>query len=158
MRNEFSKGLDYNAGSDGLDALNAGKEQQRNGCTKCLNALSNFWYRYGPLNSSVSYIKKRYDSSVTSFFVLFRFLFLMSLLIALAYGYLLINHMVQTKDFSKTCLYNFIPCFLLYNSFSSGEAFGFTITLLSFLGVGFIFCLYQLVIQDRQTRIEAYLL
>lgn len=27
-----------------------------------------------------------------------------------------------------------------------------------FLGVGFIFCLYQLIVQDRQTRIEAYLL
>lgn len=158
MRNEFSKGLDYNAGMDGLDALNAGKEQQRNGCTRCLSAMSNFWYRYGPLNSSVAHVKKNYDSSVTSFFVLFRFLYLLSLIIAMAYGYLLINHLVQTKDFSTTCLYNFVPCFLLYNSFGSGEAFGFTITLLGFLCVGFIFCLYQLVIQDRQTRIEAYLL
>jgi hypothetical protein len=90
--------------------------------------------------------------------VFFRFLFLLSLIFAAIYGYLLINHFIITKDFSKPCLYSFLPCFLLYNSFTKQESLTYTITLICFLGIGIGTCLYQLVTQDKVRRIQAYVL
>ena len=56
------------------------------------------------------------------------------------------------------CLYSFVPCFMLYNSFHPSEALGYSITLIVFLGICFSACLYQLIVQDKIRRIEAYLL
>jgi len=50
-------------------------------------------------------------------------------------------------------MFNFVPCFLLYNSFSKTESLAYTITLICTLGIGFATCLYQLVTQDRVKRI-----
>jgi hypothetical protein len=75
------------------------------------------------------------------------------MIFAALYSYLLVAHIVRTEDFSKMCMFNFVPCFLLYNSFQTTESLAFTITLISTLGIGFATCLYQLVTQDRIKRI-----
>jgi hypothetical protein len=129
------------------------------GCwNKMVAAMSKMWLEWGPLNSTVGSIQKRYDQSVASYFVFFRFLFLLSMIFAGIYSYLLIVHIINTKDYSTFCLYSFVPCFLLYSSFKTSEYLAFTITLISFLGIGFAYCLYQLVTQDRIKRVQAYVL
>jgi hypothetical protein len=65
---------------------------------------------------------------------------------------------VITKNFESICLYSFVPCFLLYSSFSADEAYPFAVTLVTFLAVGVSACIYQLVVQDRTRRIQSYLL
>ena len=159
MRQEFSKGLDF-ANNDlaGLDDMLKSNNSSAGCWAKFLASMTYFWQEWGPLNSTVTSIQKRYDQSVASYFVFFRFLFLISMIFAAIYTYLLVAHIVRTEDFSKTCMFNFVPCFLLYNSFQKTESLAYTITLISTLGIGFATCLYQLVTQDRIKRIQAYVL
>ena len=56
------------------------------------------------------------------------------------------------------CLSGVIPCFLLYDNFSSTEQLGYIITVISFLGIGIGACIYQLVTQDKVRRVQAYIL
>jgi hypothetical protein len=69
-------------------------------------------------------------------------LFLLSLLFSAIYTYILVNHIVKTTDYKTKCLYNVVPCFLLYNTFGKSENFAYTITLVVFLGLGIGTCLY----------------
>lgn len=66
----------------------------------------------------------------------YRFLFLVSLVFAGVYAYLIIKHIIITQDYGTKCLFNIVPCFLLYNSFTSDERLAFVITLIVFTGLG----------------------
>jgi hypothetical protein len=46
----------------------------------------------------------------------------------------------------------------LYNSFTANEALIFTSTIIAFIGIGIVACLYQLITQDRIRRVKAYIL
>ena len=143
MRQEFNKGLDFaNKDLAGLDDMVKADNSSAGCWTKFVASMSNFWKEWGPLNSTVASITKRYDQSVASYFVFFRFLFLISMIFAAIYTYLLVSHIVSTEDYGKFCMFNFVPCFLLYNSFSQDDSLAFTITLICTLGFGFGYCLY----------------
>lgn len=103
-------------------------------------------------------MQKRYDKAISSYFVFFRFLFLVSMVFAAVYGYLIVKHIVITTNFSQTCLYSIVPCFLLYNSFTSDEQLAFVITLIVFTGLGIFLTLTQLIANDRLRRVQAYLM
>ena len=144
MRSEFNKGLEYaNADPSGLDDMMKSTLGNRaNCCTRCTGSLMRLWAQYSPLSNTVTTMQKRYDKAISSFFVFFRFLFLVSIVFAAIYAYLIIKHFILTSDFSSTCLYNIVPCFLLYNSFSSEEQLAFVITLIVFTGLGISLTLF----------------
>lgn len=144
MKAEFSKGLDYANNDTGtMDDLLKTKDGKPLGrCTRFFNILTRLWNLYSPLSASVTRIQKRYDKAIASYFIFFRFLFLISLLFAAVYSYLIVKHIINTSDFKSVCLYSFVPCFLLYNSFTPDESVAFTSTLISFLGIGIGFCLH----------------
>ena len=65
---------------------------------------------------------------------------------AAIYSYLTVKHLILTSgNVTSTCLYNFVPCFLLYNSFSNQEALAYLCTLVTFLGLGIGACMQQLL-------------
>lgn len=135
------------------------KNGQERACASCIKlylTIRRLWNRYGPLSYKITQIRRRYDRSIASYFVFFRFLFLLGMLMAGVFAYLLINHAVKTTDYDSKCLYDIVPCFLLYNTFTNSEALGYSITLVVFLCLGVMSNIYQLVSQDRSRRIHHY--
>lgn len=146
MRKELNKGIDHidEGGSMSFDHLS--KSQHKGGCClACGKGLKQAWARWGPLSSKLTHIQRRFDRSIASYFIFFRFVFLLSLLQSAIFGYLLINHFIQATDYDSLCLFDVVPCVILYNSFTKDEALGYSFTLLFFLAVGVVVCLYKLV-------------
>ncbi len=106
---------------------------------------------YSPLGSAVISFQKRYDPSIASFFVLVRFLMLLSLLTCMIYSYLLISHLlVQGLDFKTKCINGNLNCFLLYSSFKHSETLAYIVTIGVSLIASSICNIYLLAFYDRQ--------
>jgi len=80
----------------GLDDMLKNNNNNAGCWTKFVASMTQVWQEWGPLNSTVASITKRYDQSVASYFVFFRFLFLISMIFGAIYSYLLISHIVTT--------------------------------------------------------------
>ena len=105
--------------------------------TKLSGKFERLWMIHSPLARQTTSLQKSYDPSIASFFVLIRFLTLLSILTCMIYSYLLINHLfTKGLDFNKKCINGKLNCFLLYSSFDPDDTLAYILT----IGISIISC------------------
>jgi hypothetical protein len=87
-----------------------------------------------PLNKNIAKIQAHYDKSIEGYFVFFKYLVGMSVLVAIMYSVLLSRHLINLKySYSELCPGMFkMPCFLYYSRFDSGSDTYYSLTLILF--------------------------
>jgi len=93
------------------------------------------------LNRDVAYIEARYDKTITTFFLFFRFMVNFSLITALGFLYLVIAHSSTYDGSFKEWCDGFYPCAAFYSRFSSDHKIAYALTLFLFVVVGYMLCI-----------------
>ncbi len=99
-------------------------------------------------------ITNNYDKTIVGFWQMFRFVYIFSLFIVLAFAYLCINHgLFYPESFSEFCGGN-MPCFLLESRFAYHERARYATTIFAYCIVGMSVCIYQLIQLDYQSKYQ----
>lgn len=122
------------------------KVKVRNKCQIYYDQILAFINKMTPLRKHISYVEARYDKSITTFFIFFRFLFNFSIITALGFLYLCIDHGINYARFDdhwKELCDSVYPCGFFYARFSSSSKLSYSVTMFTFSVVGYFICLYQ---------------
>ena len=125
-----------------------------NGATGFASAVINsFLIKLTPFKSDIRKISSHFGSSVASFFIFYRFIFLQSILIASIAGIFTIFHitsMIKRKlTIEEIILSNgFLPKFMMYSSFTSNERVYYSAVVLSGLFITFFVLINKYIRED----------
>ena len=105
-------------------------------------------------------ITLRFDKSVASFFLLFRYLLDYSLVFVLVFIPLLfiqIQEAIEDGTIGSICSkHSYFPCFTLHSAFKKENALAFSVTMFCFLVIGLFGFMYRWTKYDRTMRENQY--
>jgi len=127
------------------------KAQQKSFWNRVVDSVLNFISKFTLLKGSLKRIEAQYDKSISGYFEFSKFLVNASVFILLLYLYLIVSHLVNyTGSYFAIC--GVSPCWLTYSSFTTDEAFGYSLTLIGFVLVTVFASLFKWVRSDAKRR------
>ncbi len=148
------------------ESLDAEIYRRKGQCAYCCGKIWKFFQVFIPLKNDLKFIKNRYDNAISSFFEFYRFLFTSSLVAAIVFLYLVIQHLVGYSGSYSSLLNSVYPTFALFSSFTpdvvdssgnattSNESLDYVVILFVYCFVLFVYSMQKWVRFDKGVRLS----
>ena len=154
MRKELVMGIALVEGE--MNEFGGRQASEKRWFQKIIDGIEKCFMKFIILKGDVKRIESIYDKSISSYFGFYKFVANLSILILAIYSYLLVSHIMKfSGSLSSVC--QGTPCFTLYYSFSSSEAFVYTLTLICLIVATLIVSIGKWIRADKlRNRTEIY--
>ena len=136
------------------NGVSAADNLYENGATMFASAvIKAFLIKMTPFKNDIRKITSHFGSSVASFFIFYRFIFLQSILIAIIAGIFTVFHILSMieREFSvKEIIFSngFLPRFMMYSTFSGSERVYYSAVVISGLFITFFVLIDKYIRED----------
>lgn len=112
-------------------------------CKRFYEYLEYSFDRLVPLESDTRKIGLRYDKSIESFYVFFRYIVAISILTFMIFLTMQVIYIYNSWGNRNSLCINFIPCMILYSRFPNGKELYYLFTIIGFILIVFICNMYK---------------